>query len=604
MFNNIELSDADEYCESFTGTNRILPNDGTKRFSLSNFIAKEYELTLRDLPQEVIIADQVKISIGTLVDEENEIYEYVPIGIFNIQDTPTNDNNKITIKLRDNRVKFDFKYNAQPLIESSGGSATLGQILNDICQKANVVNNVGTFDGENIEVAIYDSTINATNYVAYILEQGGYIPTIDRAGNLIKIDLRNLATHKIPLDIVENYEIGTLYNIERVVYESGIIKYETSSDTSLNTLYLDGNNMYITTQAQVNNVYNKLNLFEIDSAKIGKVLGNPAIDPYDIIEIYGYYEEDEDGNEVFVPDENTIVLRTLANNTYTYNGINRNTFDTEIGLEERKENVTLSGEAAFKTWAKTEIDNINVEIRLSAGKIEEVEQTIWGGYVLTTDEFFLNNKVYYYKSNNEYLIKEMYYLTGDATFQSGKTYYIYNNGEYQEASVVVGDTIPADTYYETLIGTTIPNNTYYEYKEDTSLEQRLNEAEATLTEQGAKLDVKTSKIDKNGNATSLKVTSYTLDSEGFTIDDGSGFKSQATNTGQYYYSNGNLMGQYTKDGSIQKDLALLGTYYYGIDENINIEDFTKDKALFISQLYEYDDGTTTETGVGHFYIGD
>lgn len=559
-FNNIELSDADEYCESFTGTNRILPNDGTKRFSLSNFIAKEYELTLRDLPQEVIIADQVKISIGTLVDEENEVYEYVPIGIFNIQDTPTTDNNKTKIKLRDNRVKFDFKYNAQPLIERSGGSATLGQILNDICQQANVVNNVGTFDGENIEVAIYDSTINATNYVAYILEQGGYIPTIDRTGNLIKIDLRNLATHKIPLDIVENYEIGTLYNIERVVYESGIVKYETSSDTSLNTLYLDGNNMYITTQAQVNNVYNKLNLFEIDSAKIGKVLGNPAIDPYDIIEIYGYYEEDEDGNEVFVPDENTIVLRTLANNTYTYNGINRNTFDTEIGLEERKENVTLSGDASFKAWAKTEIDNINVEVRLTAGKVSEVETTVYGEYILTEDTVFQENKTYYIKSGDIYI----------------------EYTDYEE-----GDPIPA--------------NTIYELEESSSLEQRMQQAEETLTEQGLTLEVKTSKIDDEGNTTSFKTTNYTLDERGFEINDGSGYKSLSTTTGQYYYDNEEMVGKYTKDIAVHKDLALYGKYYYGIDENVNVENFSKDDAMFMGQLYE--DGNN-ETGFGHFWNQD
>mgnify|MGYP007070247424 CR=1 FL=1 len=182
-FNNVELLDADEYCENFSGTNRILPNDGSKRFSLDNFVAKEYNLILRDLPNVNIIQDQVRISIGTLVDdsdEENLIYEDVPIGIFNIQDTPTTDNNKTTIKLRDNRIKFDFNYNAQPLIEQNGGSATKGQILNDICNQAGVINNVGSFYGDSDEVSIYDNTIKATTYVYYLLEQAGLIQ-IERA---------------------------------------------------------------------------------------------------------------------------------------------------------------------------------------------------------------------------------------------------------------------------------------------------------------------------------------------------------------------------------------------------------------------------------------
>ena len=165
-FNNVELLDADEYCESLSGTNRTLPNDGSKRFSLENFVAKEYTLILRDLPATTVIADQVRISIGTLVNENNNTYEDVPIGIFNIQDTPTNDNGRVTIKLRDNRVKFDFYYNAQPLIEQNNGTATLGQILTDICTQANVTNNVGAFEGSNIEVAIYDNTIYASTYVS------------------------------------------------------------------------------------------------------------------------------------------------------------------------------------------------------------------------------------------------------------------------------------------------------------------------------------------------------------------------------------------------------------------------------------------------------
>ncbi len=357
-FDDVELQDSSRYCEKITRTARILPDDGSKRFSLDNFISTSVEVILHNVDIENI-KDQVKISIGTLVGNE---YTYIPLGVFNIQDKPEKDGNKITLKLRDNRVKFDFNYNAKPLIDEEGGSASKKQILNDICKKAGVKNCVLSFNGENDILGIYDNTIQASTYISYLMEQAGLIPTIDRNGNLIAIDLSNVDKWKIPLSIVESYEKGEPYSIDRVVYESGVIKYQTSEDESLNTLYINGANPYIFDESQVLYILNKLKGFEIDSITTKRVLGNPAIDPYDIIEIYN----DIDGT-------NDIVFRTLANTEYTYNGVHRDTFDTTIGKEERTENVSKNSEATYRKSAKTEIDNINANISLLATSTEQYQ---------------------------------------------------------------------------------------------------------------------------------------------------------------------------------------------------------------------------------------
>ena len=219
IFNGVELEDADRYCEKLTRKARVIPQDGSKRFSIDNFMSQELEIILHKVDSS-IIQDQVEISIGTKVGSTSlgDTYEYVPLGIFNIQDTPTTDKDKVTIKLRDNRVKFDFGYNAEPLMEANEGKATKLQILNDICTKANVTSNVTSFLGQNDEIGMYDSTISATMYVAYIASQAGAIAVINRDGELDFIYLNNLNVVKIPLSIVEKYELGDLYTIERVVY--------------------------------------------------------------------------------------------------------------------------------------------------------------------------------------------------------------------------------------------------------------------------------------------------------------------------------------------------------------------------------------------------
>ena len=416
-FNNTELQDADEYCENLSGDNRILPDDGSKRFSIDNFISRDYTLILRNIPNNVTIEDQVRISIGTLVDSANDTWEDVPIGIFNIQDTPETDNGKITIKLRDNRVKFDFGYNAQPLIETNIGSATLMQILNDICTKAGVTNDVSSFNGDDILIGIYDNSITGNVYVSYIAEQAGAIPVITREGHLDFIYLNNLTTWKLPLDLVEKYEIGTPFEIKRIVYESGIIKYETSNDETLETLYLNASNPYITTQNQVDNIFDILEDFKLSSVTTGKNLGNPAIDAWDLIQVYGYY----DGNDNFVDDDSVIVFTTLANNSYTYTGNHRQTFNTQIGIEERKENVTITSQDAFKKSVKTEINNIEGTLTTTIAGTEELTR----------------------------IIKGTYQLTEDATFQDGKVYYVLVDDEYVVyTNYSVGDNVPANTIYE------------------------------------------------------------------------------------------------------------------------------------------------------------
>lgn len=373
-FNGKELENADIHLEKMVRSSRVLPDDSSKRFTLDNFVAQTIQLTLHDIDTS-IIQEPINISLGTLIDSAKSIYEYVPLGVFNIQEKPTTDKGVTTLKLIDNRVKFDTPYDGSVLIKANNGSVTKKQVLDDICKSVGVINDITTFLGEDDKLGIYDNTIKATTYVAYMLEQAGCFAIITREGHLGKVELNNLTTHRIPSSIVEeNYskEKDKNFKVERVVYEDAIRKYDSNTDenvdgSTLQTLYLNAANPYISSQEQVESIYTKLKDFEINSIVTQKVMGNPRIDPWDIIEVYDYYSK---------ADTKPILFRTLANQEMTYTGVLLTTYKTEIGTEAQKENVTISGNAVMKKWARTEIDNVTGTITLQAGKIEETQKSL------------------------------------------------------------------------------------------------------------------------------------------------------------------------------------------------------------------------------------
>ena len=105
-------------------------------------------------------------------------------------------------------------------------------------------------------------------------------------------------------------------------------------------------------------------------------------------------------------------------------------------------------------------------------------------------------------------------------------------------------------------------------------------------------------FDEEGNPTDSKInqvettTGFTFNAEGMTIEDSSSnFKALHRNTGTYYKDGNTIVGQYTKDGSKQKDLELFGVYYYGKND-------LPDTPMFVAQLFTDGNG---EECFGHFY---
>lgn len=128
------------------------------------------------------------------------------------------------------------------------------------------------------------------------------------------------------------------------------------------------------------------------------------------------------------------------------------------------------------------------------------------------------------------------------------------------------------------------------------LNTTINRVEEITNDNSQVINIISTNIDRtSGEVREVTTTTgFTFNADGMTIDDGSGFKAQHRSNGTYYKDGESIVGQYTKDGSKQKDLELFGTYSYG-KESID------DTPMFVGQLYTNENG---EQAFGHFYNGE
>ena len=210
--------------------------------------------------------------------------EIVPVGIFNVDEISKDDDYTVTLKLRDNMIKFEFNYDGRELINNNGGKAKIIQVLQDLCSKAKVELGSTSFLNMNKEIAVYDNTISARIYLSYIAEQAGGIATIGRDGKLY-IKIIGEKSTILPLKLFKTFKWGEKFKITRIRYDDGTQIFE-KGDTTGNTVYINQDNMYIVDKEQIDNIYNSLKDLEFYSFE-GESIIDPALDTGDIVVIDG-----------------------------------------------------------------------------------------------------------------------------------------------------------------------------------------------------------------------------------------------------------------------------------------------------------------------------
>ena len=206
-----------------------------KEFKLGMTPSREFNLTI---PKSVFNPNTQEVKIKYM----NKDYAYLIIDKYSYDESVVP---KVKITLVDKMVKANFNYDASPICPT-----TIKGILLDICSKMGVELGNTSFDNEDEAVNFWDSTVMAREYISYISEMAGGFARIENDGKLGIRKFSNQNVKPITSDLCEQIIIGQKHKVERVVFDNGVLKFETSQDTSLETLYLNPSNVYINTKEQ------------------------------------------------------------------------------------------------------------------------------------------------------------------------------------------------------------------------------------------------------------------------------------------------------------------------------------------------------------------
>lgn len=207
------------------------------------------KVALPQIPTIVSIAFDNDLWMSLVIDsiEENDNEEY-----------------KLTLtdKLVDTEVEYDFS-NDVPISAKT--------LLENICTEFLIPHDTFNFTNQDVTISAYDNTITAREYIGMIAELAGGYAIIDENGKLqIKTFLNQTPTNIITADDVDTFKIKNTITIQRVVWQFVANKFESSSDESLYTIYLDGNNLFLQnmTQEIFTNICNNIIGLTISNIKI------------------------------------------------------------------------------------------------------------------------------------------------------------------------------------------------------------------------------------------------------------------------------------------------------------------------------------------------
>lgn len=275
----------------------------------------------------------------------------------------------------------------------------------------------------NKQVAVYDNTVSAREYLSYISEQAGGFACIGRDGKLyIRTIGQNIA--ELPLKYFQSFKWGDKFKVSRIRYEDGVQLFEKGNTTE-NTVYINQNNMYIVNQAQIDNIYNQLNELEVYSFE-GDSIIDPSLDLGDLLLIDNKYviyqgsseykgkfkaniaskiqSKEQEETTTRNPSQKTINRRVQSQINQAEGTITQLTGETtehEKKLVQHEQDINSLKQSVSNTIDyKREKEGVTELHILDAGKTDILELEVKGNKTYSTNVFPRSNL---YPSSNLYL---------------------------------------------------------------------------------------------------------------------------------------------------------------------------------------------------------
>lgn len=325
------LIDSDNYI-SFSNEFKQFDETFLLGTTASNTITIEVPSTIA-IPTNVLIKINETNYASLIVDS----YEY-------------EDNNILKLNLVDKMVLLDFNYNAQSIVP-----CTVKQILQNICLQAGITLATNSFTNDSLVVDYYDNTLTAREYVGMIAELNGGFARINTNGELELVKFSGTPTD-IDIETCEDFRIGEKHKIERVVFDSGILKFESSTDESLETLYLNNQNVYITNETVFNNIADEILNFEFYCFSTGNCEIKPTVKAGDLIN--------------FTDGENN--YPTIAQYDVSFMGGLSGGYELNINSKKQEETKVIGVSESFKRL-RIEVNRDLNQISQTVESVETVE---------------------------------------------------------------------------------------------------------------------------------------------------------------------------------------------------------------------------------------
>lgn len=346
-FDNVLINE-DYYTQ--LNQDRTLFNEGDAFFLGSTICTK---ITL-GIDKRIITKQPTNVRI----EIDNKVY-----GNYIIDNIEENDYEYV-YTLTDKMVNFNFNYSAKELIDNSDKIENdtkyvyLSEILEDMCSKANVELATTTFLGSTKHISWYDSRITAREYLSYIAELNGGYAIINKNGKLELRQYTNLVKQTISTDDCDSFKLGLEHKIQRVVFDFNTDKWEKGTGE---TLYINPNNVFITEQEDINNIYLIVNNLRFYTFKVN----------------YSPIYDDEAGDCIEF-QIGTKRYPTFAQYSLRYNGGWIGGYKFDIASSKQQETTIKDSTKQDIKSIRTELDRTNAELKIIAEKTVDVTDTASG----------------------------------------------------------------------------------------------------------------------------------------------------------------------------------------------------------------------------------